>query len=377
MYIVGVGKTKFGELSETWFDLARSAIEEALNDASIGISDIDAVFISNFLGGETIAQLHTNSAIMPLFMGRKLPSYRIETACASGGSAMNLALASLSNYRNVLVVGFEKMTGLKMSKLTDFIAKAGDRDIDQRSGLTFPATYAIVAQQYMLKYGATAEDLAQVSFKNHSNANLNELAHFFRKKLTLEQIKNSPIVASPLRIMDCCPVSDGAAALVLSGKKFDDRSIKVAGSSVVADTISLAQRGDLTRFPAVEEAAKLAFKQANLTPKDIDVTEVHDCFTIAELIAMEDLGLCSRGEAFLLLRNGDTLISGSVPINPSGGLTAGGHPIGATGISQIFEITKQLRGEAGKRQISDAKVGLTHNVGGAGGTAAIHIMRRD
>jgi len=377
MYITGIGRTKFGVLNETLPELAYKAIYNAIEDCQISIMDIDAVFVSNFLGGPYEKQLHLGSVISGLLPECNIPIIRIETACASGGSAVHQGLMSLHDYENVLVVGVEKMTRSTNKETALFIGMAGDRMLDQQHGLIFPANYALIAQQHMLKYGTTHDDLALVSYKNHKNANLNPLAHFNYKHVTMDMINNAPMVASPLNLFDCSPISDGAAAVVISRKKQSERDIEVIGSAMATDYISLTQRKDLTSFSAAKIAAKKAFDQTKITAQDIDIAEVHDCFTIAELIAMEDIGICRPGESINWIREGRTKIDGDLPINTDGGLKADGHPIGASGIAQIYEIVTQLRGESEKHQVDDANIGLTHNIGGIGGTAVIHILKGD
>jgi acetyl-CoA C-acetyltransferase len=228
----------------------------------------------------------------------------------------------------------------------------------------------------MMRFGIKREDLSNVSFKNHKNANLNPLAHFYNKKVTMEMINKSPVIATPLNLFDCSPISDGASAIVVSQEKKSDRDVEVIGSDLATDYISLAQRKDITSFPAARIAAANAFRQAKITPKDLSVAEVHDCFTIAELLAMEDIGICQPGESKYFIRDERTTLGGDIPINTDGGLEADGHPIGASGIAQLFEIVTQIRGEAGKRQIDDVEIGLSHSIGGIGGTAVIHILKR-
>jgi len=306
----------------------------------------------------------------------RIPIIGIETACASGGSALYQALMSLAKFRFIMVIGVEKMSNVDSAKATMNISAAGDRILDQNEGLTFPASYALIAQQHMLKYATTLDDLALVSLKNHENGNLNEFAHFYYKKVDMEMIRNSPIICSPLRLFDCSPISDGAAALIVSREKKTERDIKVIASALATDYISPVQRKDLTSFKATKIAANEAYTQAKIDVQEINIVEVHDCFTIAELIAMEDLGFCSPGESKNFVREGRTKLDGDIPINTDGGLKADGHPIGASGIAQVYEIVTQLRGEAGERQLKNPEVALTHNIGGIGGTAVIHIFRR-
>jgi len=375
MYVIGIGKTKFGILNESIAQLAYKAMYEAISDSPISITDIGAVYVSNFLGSTYQKQLHLNAVISSLLPELRIPIIGIETACASGASAIYQGLLALSRFENVLVVGVEKMTDETKMKSIENLAMAGDRKLDQEQGLIFPANYALIAQQHMIRYGTTHDDLSAVSFKNHKNANLNPLAHFNYKQVTMDMINRSPMISSPLNLFDCSPISDGAAAVVLTRDRKCDRDVEVIGSDLATDYISLAQRIDTTSFAATKIAAANAFCQAKLRPKDLDIVEAHDCFTIAELVAMEDLGICKPGESKDWIRKERTALNGDLPINTDGGLKADGHPIGASGIAQICEIVTQLRGEAGKRQVDRARVGLAHNVGGIGGTAVIHILR--
>jgi acetyl-CoA C-acetyltransferase len=376
MYITGIGRTKFGVLNKGLAELTYEAMFATVKDWGGSINDIDAIFVSNFVGGQFQSQLHINSLVSSLLPDMNIPILRVETACAAGGSALYIALKTLSSFENVMVLGVEKMNSSENASSTSNIAMAGDRTLDQEEGLIFPAGYALCAQQHMLRYGTTTDDLALVSLKNHRNANLNEYAHFYNKVVELDEIKKSQIVSTPLRLFDCSPVSDGAAALVLSKKKHSDRDVEVSASSMATEYISLSQRRDLTSFPAAKIAAREAYHKANKTPKEVDIAEIHDCFTIAELIGIEDLGLCKPGESKELIREGKTARDGDIPVNTDGGLKANGHPIGATGIAQVYEVVKQLRGDASKRQVENAEVGLTHNIGGYGGTAVIHILER-
>lgn len=375
MYITGIGRTKFGVLSKSLIELAYEAMYNAINDSPLNMADIDAIYVSNFLGGPLNGQLHLNSAIASLIPGMNIPIIRVETACASSSVALNQAIQSLNQFSNVMVIGVEKMTDSTYLNPTDAIAMAADNVLDYQNGLIFPASYALISQQYMLKYGIEHDVLEKVSYRNHKNSNLNPLAHFSYKDVSMEMIRQSPIVASPLNLFDCSPISDGAAAVVISKNRCSDRDIEIMSSHISTDSISISQRKDLTSFKATKTAAKKAYDEAGITPEDLDIVEVHDCFTISELIALEDLGLCEPGRSCDLIENGDINVNGRIPVNTDGGLKANGHPIGATGMAQIFEVVTQLRGEAGKRQVSDHEIGLAQNIGGIGGTAGITIMR--
>jgi acetyl-CoA C-acetyltransferase len=375
MYVIGIGKTKFGVLDESIAQLAYKAMYNALLDSPISITDIEAIYVSNFLGSQYQKQLHLNAIISSILPELRIPIIGIETACASGASAFYQGLMALHRFENVMVVGVEKMTDMPKMKSIENLAMAGDRTLDQEQGMIFPANYALVAQQHMRKYGTTHEDLSLVSLKNHRNANLNPLAHFNYKQVTMDMINKSPIISSPLNLFDCSPISDGASAIVLSRNRKSRRDVEVIGSHLATDYISLSQRKDLASFASTKMAAIKAFEQAKIRPKDIDIAEVHDCFTIAELVAMEDIGICKEGESKEWIREDKTSLNGDMPINTDGGLKADGHPIGASGVAQIYEIVTQLRGEADRRQIDGAKIGLAHSVGGVGGTAVIHIFR--
>jgi acetyl-CoA C-acetyltransferase len=376
MYVTGVGRTKFGVLREEIPLLLYEAMQNAVKDANINIRDIDAIFIGNFGSGIFQGQIHLNSLVSSILPGMNIPIITIETACASSASALYQAILALSRYESVMVLGVEKMTNVNSNKVTENLCMASDRNLDQKEGLIFPAGYALIAQQHMLRYGTTLDDLSLISMKNHENANKNKYAHFYHKKVDLDMIKNSPIVCSPLRLFDCSPISDGATAAIISKKRRNERDIEIAASSMSTDTISLSEREDLTSFTATKIAAKKAYGQSKLKPDDIDILEVHDCFTISELIALEDLGFCKKGESNIMIRDGKTRIGGFLPVNTDGGLKADGHPIGATGLAQIFEIVTQLRGEAGSRQVKNAKVGLTQSIGGVGGTCVVHILKQ-
>ena len=375
-YVLGVGKTRFGPSSHPMTRLAHEAILGALADAGMEITDIGAVLVANFLGGPNESQLHLGSVVMGLFPGLHVPSWRVEAACASGGVAIHQAVTMLGTYDPILVVGVERLSGRPGTEQTRNIGMAGDVLLDSAQGLNFPASYALVAQRHMQRYGTRTRDFELISLKNHENARHNPLAHFHHKVVTQADIDAGATVASPLRLFDCCPVSDGAAAAIISREPRDARSVPILGSAVAADVISLAQRDEHTSFAAARVAAETAYRQADITPADVDLAEVHDCFTIAEIVAMEDLGLAPAGEAVDLIRADETRPGGTMPVNPSGGLKAGGHAIGATGVGQVYEVVRQLRGEAGSRQVAGARIAVTHNVGGVGGTCAVQVLGR-
>lgn len=373
-YIAGAYKTRFAPTTRSLVDLMHEALLGVTEDAGVSPDKIGCAIVANYLGGPNEGILHLNSVMAGLIPGTHLPSWRTEAACASGGVAMHQGLLALSSYDNVLVMGVERMSGVPNAALTRNIAMAGDVLLDQGEGLNFPASYALVAQRHMADHGTTTGDLDLVSLKNHRNARLNPKAHFHHKDVCPSDVEAGPVVAAPLRLFDCCPVSDGAAAVLITREAVGGRRVPIIASAVASDSISLAQRDLVTTFPAAMRAGRAAYEQAGLGPTDVDFAEVHDCFTIAEIVAMEDLGFAAPGRAVDMLRSGDTSLGGKLPVNASGGLKAGGHAIGATGVGQLCEAAMQLRGEAGGRQVEGAKVGLTHNVGGVGGTCAVHLL---
>ena len=292
--------------------------------------------------------------------------------------AFNNAINSIKAgvYKTVMVLGIEKMTDHNQDEVTSALMAAGS-DEERMAGVTFPGVYALMAKAYMREYGIKEEDLASISVKNHYHGSLNPKAQF-QSSITIDDVMRSPKIADPLKLLDCSPMSDGAAAVVVSGDESirSAKSVHLMASEVATDTLSLHERQSFTSLNAVVNASDKAYKKADLKPDDIDVVEVHDCFSISEAIALEDLGFSKKGEGAKDIGKGKyTLNKGKIIVNPSGGLKSCGHPVGATGIKQIVEIAEQLRGQAGKRQVEKARIGLTHNVGGSGTVAAIHILR--
>jgi len=319
-------------------------------------------------------QRHSASMVSSLFQ-KKMPIIAVPAGCAGGGTALWTAvkLQKSGNYNNILVIGFEKMVSNISKRITDEMLMGTERIYEQTEGMNFPAENALVAQQYMLLYDVTPDDLALVAFKNHKNAFLNPKARFYKKKVSLEEIKNSPIVASPLRLFDCSIPANGASALILSKDKTD---VEITGSAEETDYLAPFEREDMTSWDASKLAADEAYKQAGIAPDDVDIAEIHDAFTSVELISYEDLGFCRKGEGKEMVRKGLTNIDGRMPVNTSGGLKAKGHPISATGVSQIYELVKQMRNEAGERQVSNVKHALAQNIGGAGSTVTVHVLRK-
>jgi len=371
--IKGTGITKFGELwSQSLESLASDAALDAIKDSGLEKNQIEAVYVANMIYGKTANQDQLG-ALIASNLGIKGASLRVEAACASGGLAVHLATQAImaQSYKNVLVVGVEKMTDVGISEITSALMGAGSES-ERKAGLTFPGLYALMAKSHMAKYGTTKKHLAAVSVKNHYHASMNEKAQF-PFEITEEKALNSPEICSPLTLFDASPITDGAAAVVLSSEN-DGKGVYITGSAVATDTVDLSDRKSLTEIPATKEASQKALKMAGVDIKDIDIAEVHDCFTIAEILAMEDLGFCKKGEGGDFIKKGYTRLGGKMPVNTSGGLKACGHPVGATGVKQIVEIATQLLGKAGKRQAKDVKIGLTQNVGGSGATVVVHVL---
>lgn len=379
--IVGVSQTKFGELWEKSFrDLVVEAGIDAIRDANMNGEDIDAMYIGNMTGGLFVGQEHIGSLIAEHSGLTPIPATRVEAACASGGLALRQAIMAVASgyYDRVMAAGVEKMTDVVDA--TPAIAAAADREWEAQQGVTFPSLYAMMAKRHMYEYGTTREQIAGFAVLGHKNGALNPKAQF-QREISVDAVLNSTKVASPLNILDCSPVSDGAAAIIVcpadEAHKYTDTPIYIRASTQASATISLHNRKSLTTIPSTIFAAKKAYNMANLTPKDMDMAEVHDCFSINGLIAIEDLGFFEKGKGGQAIEDGLIERDGDIAVNPSGGLKARGHPLGATGIAQAAEITWQLRQEAGKRQVSDATSGITLNIGGTGGTAAIHILSVD
>jgi acetyl-CoA C-acetyltransferase len=382
--IVGAGCTKFGERWDVSLrDLVAEAGLLAIEDASLVGEQIDALYVGNMSGGRFVEQEHIGALIADCAGLSRLhvPSTRVEAACASGGLALRQAvLAVASGYHDVVIAaGVEKMTDVSAGAAADALAAAADREWECFFGATFPALYAMMARLHMREFGTTHDQMAMVAVKNHHHGTLNPLAQF-QMEITVADVDRSPMVADPLHVLDCSPITDGAAALVLApaemAGRFAETPVKIMGSAQASDTLALHDRRDITTLEATVCAAKSAFSQAGVEPRHVDVAEVHDCFTIAEILAIEDLGFVEKGQGGVAIEEGLTALDGAIPVNTSGGLKACGHPVGATGIKQAYEIALQLRGKAGRRQVEDAEIGLTHNVGGSGGTAIVHIFSR-
>ena len=370
--VQGVGHTKFGATEQSVGQLMKEAALQALEDAGVGIHDIDTAYVAN-LSSSFGNQCHL-PAVLASELGLRKGVTRVESACASGGVAIKEAVQAIVSgmYNTVLVVGVEKMMSTPIEHTTKILASAAGGDEIQH-GATFPSLYGLMAQRHFHTYGTTQQHLAKISVKNHKNAMANPLAQF-HKPITEEDVFNSRVIADPIKLLDCSPISDGAAAVILTR---GEEGVALYGLGHSTCPISLAERADLTIMPAVVEAGREAYAKSGISPSEIDFAEVHDCFTIAELIQTEDLGFCEKGQGGMMIETGQTALGGRIPINPSGGLKAKGHPIGATGVSQVVEIVKQLRGQAGERQVENARVGLACNIGGSGATAVVSIWRKE
>lgn len=379
--IIGGGTTKFGELwNSSPRELAREAFGHALDASGVKKENIDALFVGNMLGGilgnqENIGAFYAEELdLMPI------PAFRIEGACASGGLALHNGVLAVKSgqYKTVAILGVEKMTDAGGDLVASALMAAGS-DEERQSGITFPGLYAIMARAYMEKYNITESDLAEVAVKNHFHGSFNPKAQF-KFKITREDVLESAKIADPLKLLDCSPVTDGAACVIITSdeKLMKKESVEIVASEVGTDTLSLSKRETLTSIRGVKDAARRAFAQAKITPSDVSVAEVHDCFSIAELIALEDIGFSKEGKASHDINDGVFgRDSGKIVVNPSGGLKACGHPVGATGIKQAVEVYEQLLGIAGSKQaINPGGFGLTHNVGGSGAVAAIHIFKK-
>ncbi len=377
--VIGVGMMKWGEL---WDKSLRAVFVEAALNAidDAGVDRIDSMYVGCMSSGLFAGQEHLG-ALMADYLGVcPIPATRVESACASGGIAFRQGLIEVASGMSeiVLVGGVEKMTDVDGGGATYALSTAADQEYEDYNGVTFPGLYAMMARAHMEKYGTTRKQLSEVSVKNHDNGSKNPNAQY-RMKLTVDKVAGAVMVADPLTILDCSPITDGAAAVILcpleTAKKISKKPlVRVSGSGQATDTIALHQRKDRTWLAAAESAAEKAHKMAGVKPSDIDLAEVHDCFTIAEICAIEALGFAEKGKGGSVSENGETAIGGRIPINTSGGLKSKGHPVGATGVAQICEITEQLRGESGERQVKDAKRGLAQNMGGTCASSVVHIL---
>ncbi len=376
--VIGIGMTKWGEL---WEKSLRTIFTEtallAIDDA--GVDHIDSMVIGCMSSGLFTGQEHLASLLADYLGHGPVPAVRVESACSSGGAALRQGFIEVASGMSdiVLVGGVEKMTDVSGHEATYALGTAADQEYEGYHGITFPGLYALMAVAHMHKYGTTREQLALVAVKNHHNGSFNPLAQY-PFEVSVNAVLNSVLVADPLRILDCSPITDGAAAVILCpvemAKKMNKPLVKIIGSGQATDTIALSSRKDITWLESTYLAAKKAYAMADKKPQDINFFEVHDCFTIAEIMVMEALGIVEKGQGGKAVQQGLTALEGKYPVNPSGGLKAKGHPVGATGVAQAVEAVKQLRGEAGKRQLKGARLGMTQNMGGTGGSTVCHIF---
>lgn len=379
--VIGVGMQKWGERWDLSIrDLFVEAASNAMKDANI--DKIDSMYIGCMSGGLFAGQEHLASLMADYLGVNPIPATRVESACASGGAAVRLGWMEVASGISdiVLVGGVEKMTDITGEEATFALGTAADTEYEVYNGISFPGLYALMARAHMAKYRTTLEQFAHVAVKSHANGALNPEAQY-PFPVTLDTVMKSTMVADPLRLLHCSPITDGGAAVILASvdvaKSISKRPLAViTGSGHATDTIALHSRKDLTWLSATEVAAKKAYQMAGVSPKDIDFAEVHDCFSIAEIMVTEALGFFEPGKGGFAAERGETARTGSKPINTSGGLKSKGHPVGATGAAQIIELARQLWGEAGQRQLPNARRGLAQNMGGTGGSALVHILER-
>jgi acetyl-CoA C-acetyltransferase len=378
--VIGAGKTPFGAFPDRDLrSLAVEAGEKCLHNAHIAPAQVEAFYLGNFSGPAFVGQNHLAPYVSTALGITGVPATRIEAACASSGSAFFHAWSEVASGISdiVMVVGVEKMTSQNTARVSEILAEAGDCSGEMKAGNTFASLFAMIARRHMHDFGTKKEHLAAVAVKNHANGALNPDAHM-RKTITLEQAMNGKPIADPLNIYDCSLISDGAAAVILAplemARNFTEKPVRVLGIAQASDFVALDEKEDITTFPAVRRAGEKAYKMAGVTPADIQFAELHDCFTIAEIIASEDLGFVKRGGGGPYAFEGCTRLTGPRPINTSGGLKAKGHPVGATGVAQICDLMLQIRGEAGERQIARHTLGLAQNLGGSGATCVVSIL---
>lgn len=382
--IVSAGLSRFGKREglygrELFVEAASEALDRCpnLNPRR----DIKAAFIG-MMGESFEHQGHAGPTVVDWIGLLPMQAFRTESACGSSATAIRCGIfAVLSGLADVVMVGgVEKMTHRATSDVTEYLAMACDFPFEQWNGLTFPGLFAMVATAHMHRYGTTEEQMSLVAVKNHHHGAMNPKAHM-QKEVSLEKALSSRVVAWPLKLYDCSLITDGASCLILTkpdlARKFTDEPVHIIGSGQASDTIGLYERTDLTSLRAARIAAGEAYRMAGINPADVDVAEVHDCFTIAEILAYEDLGFCKAGAGGPFIEEGQSQIGGKVAVCTSGGLKSKGHPVGATGAAQAYEIYLQLTGQAGQRQVAGAEIGLTHNVGGLGATGVVNIYRRD
>ena len=379
--VIGVGMTKFGKHNRSSAELFAEAAADAIVDADIAPSRVQSLYYGNVTGGETERQLHMAPLAATALGLPTIPTTRLETACATSHAAFRHAVMEITSGLSdvVLVGGAERVLNVPTDAATEYFAYCSDATYEQSLGLTFPGVFALIARAHMDRFGTTEEQMAHVAVKNHRHGMLNPKAQF-RKEISIETVLRSPYVADPLKLFDCCPFTDGGAAVVLASEdvaRTRNNPVWVLATEAAADTMFIHEKPDLSRITATERAAARAYQRAGRTPADVDVVELHDCFTIAEIVATEGLGFFEPGGGAVAAEKGVTSLGGKVPVNPSGGLKSKGHPIGATGAAQITEIVTQLRGAAGARQVEGARTGLVHTLGGNAATVLVSLLGRD
>jgi len=379
--IIGCSMTKFGRSQGDLMDILVEASLRAIDHAGASDSDFDSVYVGNMMAGELVHQTAIASSLVDRINLVPAAAERVENGPASGASAVkNGFLAVASGAADLaLVAGGEKMTTADTDVVTDLVSTMTHPTVEYVHGVTLPAMAALLTRLYMERYGLTERHLAMVAVKNHANGMKNPYAHI-QRPCTIEGAMSSAMIADPLRLYYACPISDGAAAVVLcsmeKAKKFTDKPVRIAGFGHATDVQTLQEREDPAVLKSVKLASQQAFKMAKLEPKDINVIETHDAFEILEIVQSEDAGFFEKGKGYLAVERGVTALDGELPINPSGGLKAKGHPVGATGVAQLVELVWQLRGEAGERQVKDPKKAFACNFGGFGNNTVIHILER-
>lgn len=378
--VIAAGKTRFGAFPDRDLrSLAVEAGEKCLKNGHVSPSQVEAFYLGNFAGPSFTGQNHLAPYISTALGIRDVPATRFEAACASSGSAFFHAFSAVASglYDCVMVAGVEKMTSQPTARVTEILAGAGDCAGEIKAGSTFPSLFAMIARRHMYQFGTTREQLAAVAVKNHANGALNPDAHM-RKVITIEEALDARPVAEPLGVYDCSLISDGAAAVILApadrARDFTSKPVRILGVAQASDFVALDQKPDITTFPAVRRASQKAYEMAGVGPRDIQFAELHDCFTIAEIVALEDLGFVERGLGGPWTESGATARTGEKPTNASGGLKSKGHPVGATGVAQICDLFAQIRCEAGEMQLNRNALGLAQNLGGSGATCVVSIL---
>ena len=383
-YLVGAGQSHFGAFpDESYRSLFSTAFDDAMESVAKGFTteDVDEAFVGTVsIGGRQIGLPGPAATEHAGLHG--IPSVRLENACAASGFGMRQAIQAVkSGMADVaLVGGVEVMNDLGRDRARYWLGVSGEMEWERLAGTTFSGVFAQMASAHMAEFGTTREQLSHVAVKSHENGARNPHAHLGHE-CTIEDAESAATVADPLTLYHCCPMSDGAAAVLVACEDvvddFAEERIRIAGAGAATDSIGLFQRDSYTSLSATRKAATDAYDQTGIEPTDVDFAEVHDCFSIAEVVAYEDLGFCEAGEGGELAESGATRLDGSLPVNTSGGLKSKGHPIGATGASQVVEVYEQLTGDAGERQVDDATQGLAHNIGGSGGAAVVHVFEKE